>query len=73
VPLGLGREVIYQESYDKGAEDRHQNDQWSPGGGRREEIGVVADHRMAGKEQVVNKADQISENHGSKAGDDTET
>jgi hypothetical protein len=28
---------------------------------------------MAGKEQIVNQADQISEDNGSKAGDDTET
>jgi hypothetical protein len=61
VPLGLGREIIDQESDGDGAEDRDQNDQRAPRRGCGEYIGVVVNDGTAGKQQIMNKADEQPE------------
>ena len=53
-----------------GAQHRNQDYQCAPRRGRGIDICVVVDDRMTGKEQVVDKADQISEKHGPEACDD---
>ena len=68
--LGLRREIGHQEGDAERAEHRDQDDQRAPRRGRGEDVGVVVDDCMAGKQQIVNEADQVSEEHGAKAGDD---
>ena len=70
--LGLGSKIGHQEGHDDGAQHRNQNHQRAPRRGRGEDVGVVVDDRMTGEQQIVNKADQISEEHGAEAGDDAE-
>jgi hypothetical protein len=71
--LGLGGKIGHQEGHADGAHHRNQDYQCAPRRGRSKDVCVVVDDRATGKEQVVYEADQISEDHGPEAGDDTKT
>ena len=70
VPFRFGSEFGDEEGDADGPDHRHEDHERSPWAGRGEDVGVVADRKLAEEQEIVNQTDQIPENDRAEAGDD---
>src|SRR5271166_2550938 len=69
MPFGLRRKGLHQVGHSHRAQNRHEDNQGAPRRRGGVKIRVVVEREAAEKEQVVKAADQVTEHHGSEAGD----
>jgi hypothetical protein len=70
VTFGFRSEVFHQKCNSQGAKDRHKDDKRAPRARRRMRVGIIRRGELPEKHQIMNEADEGSEEHRPQAGYD---